>query len=225
MAKFIFMLTQGDVTVPNALDVAKRISRSGVEFVGFKDIGLRYEEYRELLRILRDGGKKVFLEVVSASKESALKSAEMAKDLGVDYLIGGTYFDETMGLIRGSGIEYFPYIGKVYGHPCLLGGAIEEIVEEAKAKEAKGADGINLLAYRYDGDAAALMEAVIKAVDIPVLVAGSINSVDRIREVSRLGAWAFTIGGAIFEGRFSPDKAIEAQIDAVLAASEAFGPQ
>ncbi|MEM3575242.1 MAG: 4-hydroxythreonine-4-phosphate dehydrogenase [Candidatus Bathyarchaeia archaeon] len=225
MAKFIFMLTRGDVTVPNALEVAKGISSSRVEFVGFKDIGLRQGEYRELLRILRDGGKKVFLEVVSSSKDSALRSAEMAKELGVDYLIGGTYFDETMRAIEGSGIKYFPYVGRVYGHPCLLGGSVEEIVEDAKAKEAGGADGVNLLAYRYEGDPVALMRAVIGAVDIPVLVAGSINSLERVREVAELGAWAFTIGGAIFEGRFSPEGGIRAQIEAVLAALGTIGPQ
>ncbi len=225
MTKFIFMLTREDVTVPNALEVAKGISGSRVEFVGFKDIGLRREEYRELVRILRDGGKKVFLEVVSSSKESALSSAEMAKELGVDYLIGGTYFDETMRAIEGSGIKHFPYVGKVYGHPCILGGTVEEIVEDAKAKEAGGADGLNLLAYRYGGDPAALMRAVIGAVDIPVLVAGSINSLERVREVAELGAWAFTIGGAIFEGKFSPDRAIGAQVEAVLAALDALGHQ
>lgn len=225
MAKFIFMLTRGDVTVPNALDVAKEILGSRVEFVGFKDIGLKREEYGELLGILRRGGKKVFLEVVSGSKESALRSAEMAKELGVDYLIGGTYFEETMEAIEGSGIKYFPYVGRVYGHPCLLGGTVEEIVEDARAKEAGGADGVNLLAYRYEGDPVALMRAVIGAVDIPVLVAGSINSLERVREVAGLGAWAFTIGGAIFEGRFSPNGTIGAQIEAVLTALEAMGPQ
>jgi hypothetical protein len=225
LAKFVFMLTRGDVTVPNAIEVAKGISDSRIEFVGFKDIGLGREEYRELVGILRDCGKKIFLEVVSASKESALRSAEMARELEVDYLIGGTYFEETMGAIEGSGIKYFPYVGKVYGHPCLLGGTIEEVVEDAKAKEAGGADGVNLLAYRYGGDPRALMRAVIGAVDIPVLVAGSINSLDRVREVAELGAWAFTIGGAIFEGRFSPDGSIRAQIEAVLDALEAMAHQ
>jgi phosphoribosylformimino-5-aminoimidazole carboxamide ribonucleotide (ProFAR) isomerase len=69
------------------------------------------------------------------------------------------------------------------------------------------------------------MRAVIGAVDIPVLVAGSINSLDRVREVAELGAWAFTIGGAIFEGRFSPDGSIRAQIEAVLDALEAMAHQ
>ncbi|MEM2082296.1 MAG: hypothetical protein QXK34_00975, partial [Candidatus Bathyarchaeia archaeon] len=44
-------------------------------------------------------------------------------------------------------------------------------------------------------------------------------------EVAELGAWAFTIGGAIFEGRFSPEGGIRAQIEAVLAALGTIGPQ
>ena len=59
------------------------------------------------------------------------------------------FVESTLSVIKGTGIKYFPYIGKVIGHLCIFNGAIREIVEDAKMIEKLGADDINLLAYRY----------------------------------------------------------------------------
>ena len=59
-------------------------------------------------------------------------------------------------------MRFCPYIGQVIGHPCLLRGTIEEIADDARRAEALGVDGINLLAYRYDGDVEQLVEAVVR---------------------------------------------------------------
>ena len=40
-------------------------------------------------------------------------------------------------------------------------GSIAEITEDARRVEALGVDGLNLLAYRYDGDVDALVETVV----------------------------------------------------------------
>jgi pyridoxal biosynthesis lyase PdxS len=50
-------------------------------------------------------------------------------------------------------------------------------------------------------------------------VAGSIATPDQITAVSRLGAWGFTIGGAIFEGRLPSGPSIAGQVAAVLNAA------
>jgi hypothetical protein len=51
-----------------------------------------------------------------------------------------------------------------------------EIADDARRAEQLGVDGINLLAYRYDGDVDALVEAVVDATSLPVIAAGSVDS-------------------------------------------------
>jgi NAD(P)H-dependent flavin oxidoreductase YrpB (nitropropane dioxygenase family) len=210
------MLTHHDVTVPNALEVFNEVKDTGIFCVGFKDIGLPVKELATLVGLMRKEGKTILMEVVSETKEYTIQSVKNAVKLGVDYLIGGTYIEPALWLLKGSGIKYFPYIGKVIGHPCLLRGTIDEIVRDAKRVEALGADGINLLAYRFDGDVNRLMISVRDAVNIPIIVAGSINNFERIRKVVELGMWGFTIGGAIFENKFVPKGDLRDQIIAVI---------
>ena len=57
-------------------------------------------------------------------------------------------------------------------------------------------DGIDLLGYRYTGDAAALNRAFIAAVHAPICLAGSVNSFARLDEIKAAGAAYFTIGSA-----------------------------
>jgi hypothetical protein len=221
MTKFIFMLTYNDQTIPNAMEVYNEVRNTGVEFVGFKDIGLPEKELVALHKLMKKDGKTTFLEVVSASEGAAIKSAEMAKKLGVDYLIGGTYVDKTLPLLKGTKIKYFPYIGKIVGHPCLLRGTIEEITKEAKAVEKrKDFDGINLLAYRYDGDIEKLIKNVRGVMKKPLIVAGSINSFERIAKMKELDVWAYTIGGAILDKKFVLKGSNADNIKAVLEATK-----
>jgi len=211
------MLTKNDVTVSDALRVFDKIRHSGVQQIGFKDIGLPKEELRRLVRMMHEDQLETFLEVVSETREASMNSARTALELGVDYLIGGTYPEPILDLTRGSGIKFFPYVGRIVGHPCLLRGTIDGIVEDARRVEKLGVDGINLLAYRFDGDVPKLMRSVVSAIRIPVIVAGSIDSAARIQEVSECGAWGFTIGGAIFDKKFAAEGDLLSQLRVVLA--------
>lgn len=216
MVKFIFFLTYSDVTVYNALDVFDEIKDTGINFVGFKDVGLPEEKLKKLVGKMKKAGKTTFLEVVSATKEDNIRSTKVGVKLGVDYLIGGTYVEETFPLIKNTGIKYFPYIGKIVGHPCLLRGTIEEIAKDARRVKALGANGIDLLAYRYDGDVERLIKSIQKAVKIPLIIAGSIDSFEKVRKMAELGVWAFTIGSAVFDKKFAPKRTLSHQISAVL---------
>jgi NAD(P)H-dependent flavin oxidoreductase YrpB (nitropropane dioxygenase family) len=214
------MLTQHDVTVPNALDLFEKVKGTGLRYVGCKDVGLKIEELRDLFAQARIENMKTFLEVVSMKEDEHFRGVRTALEVKADHLIGGMpqYTGETTRYLRekNSKIKFFPYVGKIVGHPCLLRGSIEEIVDDAKRTENLGADGINLLAYRYDGDVSQLITSVRSAVDIPLIVAGNIDRFERIREMDRLGVWAFTIGGAILEKRFLPGKGELEQVNAVL---------
>ena len=95
----------------------------------------------------------------------------------------------------------------------MLEGSLEEMINEANAYIAKGVYGIDLLGYRYTGDAAFLNREFVKNMEVPVCIAGSVNSYERLQEIKAVSPWAFTIGGAFFENKF--DGTMKEQIDKV----------
>ena len=220
MTEFVLMMTRDDVTVPDALETFQEIAQSGVRCVGFKDIGIDEDSQAQLVNEIRENGCLSFLEVVDLTEEGEKASAEAAIRSSVDYLVGGTRIEETLGRLDGSSVRYMPYVGNPVGHPARLVGEIDTIVDEAKDAEQLGVAGVNLLAYRYEGDPLALTEAVVGAVDIPVLAAGSVNGFERIEALCEIGVWGFTIGGAVMD-RSLVDGSLTDQIEAVLRAVKA----
>jgi 4-hydroxythreonine-4-phosphate dehydrogenase len=220
MIEFIFMLTRDDVTVKDARGVYASIAGSGVRHVGCKDVGLPREELAKFMDEIRAHGHVSYLEVVSETEEATLTSARVAAEVKPDYLIGGTLIEPVQEILAGTGIKFFPYVGQIVGHPCLLRGTIEEIVADTERAAALGVDGINLLAYRYDGDVEALTRAVVDATDLPVICAGSVDSTERIRALDACGAWAFTIGTAALDGVLVDGAPLRGQLEAALAAAD-----
>ncbi len=221
MTDLIYMLTKDDVTIPNALEVVDEIMDTNLRYIGFKDPqegGLPVDKYKTLMAKLRETDMEIFIEIVSESEELNLRSTKMAVDLGVDFVCGGTFIDSSMQALAGTEIEFFPYIGQIVGHPCILEGSIEEIAKEGKMVKKKGIAGINLLAYRREpaSEVPLLIQEVQKAVGLPLIIAGSINSYERIEKMKELDVWTFTIGGAIQDGIFVPGDTIKENINAVL---------
>jgi len=218
MAEFIFMLTHHDATVPDALEVYGTLRDSGLRHVGFKDIGLPVATLAELARRMHEDGRTVYLEVVSVSADDELRSIRAARDIGVDVVMGGTHPDEALPLLAGSGIRYYPFPGQVVGHPSVLLGTPDEIAASAAELSARpGVHGLDLLAYRHSGDVPSIIRAVVGAARGPVVVAGSIDSAERIAAVTELGAWGFTIGGAVFEAVLPAGPSVREQVDWTLA--------
>jgi hypothetical protein len=221
MIEFIFMLTQFDKTVPEAIRVYEQTRGTGLHYVGFKDIGATPEALAEITAAAHADGLEVMLEVVSTSAEDELKSLRAAADIGVDWVLGGTHAESGVEIFEGSAVHYCPFPGEVTGHPSVLGGSIEEIAAHTRAlTEMVGVYGVDLLAYRHTTvDPVALTRAVVKASAGPVIVAGAITAADQIGAVAAAGAWAFTIGSAIFEGQLPGAPSVAEQIRGVLAAS------
>ena len=219
MIEFIFMLTRDDQTLADARAVYASIAESGVRHVGCKDVGLPRAELQALMDDIHANGHTTHLEVVSETEEATLASARAAAEIGPDFLIGGTLIEPVQEIIAGTGIRFFPYVGQIVGHPCLLRGSIESIAEEARRAEELGVDGINLLAYRYDGNVDALVEAVVDATTLPVIAAGSVDSPARIRALAERGVWAFTIGTAALDGVLVPGQPLESQLRCALDAA------
>ena len=219
MTEFIFMLTQDDVTVPDAVAQYRAVRDTELRWVGFKDIGLPFEQLRSLAREARDDGRKVVLEIVSLDAASELRSTEAALEIGVDLLMGGTRPDAVISLLGQAGIQYFPFPGVIVDHPSVLQGTIEEIVASAgEISRIPGVAGLDLLAYRAAGDVPRLIREVVAASAGPVVVAGSVDAVERIDAVRAGGAWAFTVGSAVFEGVFPAPRTTRDQVAFVLDA-------
>jgi pyridoxal biosynthesis lyase PdxS len=216
MSHFILMLTRNDQTVANAREVYQSIRRCGLQYVGFKDIGLPLDELKLLANDIRQDGGKVMLEVVSSTQESELRSIEAAIELKVDYLLGGRHAKEAVKLLKGRDIQYYPFAGHTVGHPTKLTGSVQEIVEDAKQLCAlDGVHGLDLLAYRFAGDVPDLARQVVQAVKKPVIAAGSIDRPERVHAMRAAGMWAFTVGSALFDGLF-PSNRMKAQVESVL---------
>jgi DhnA family fructose-bisphosphate aldolase class Ia len=225
MINFIFMLTHEDATVPNALEVLEELSDSGLRYVGFKDVGASTEKLTEVATAAHGHGFEVMLEVVSTSIEDERGSLEAALSIGVDWVLGGTNPEMGTEILSGADIRYCPFPGTVVGHPSVLEGTIAEIVEDTVHLTATdGIDGVDLLAYRHaSADIEKLVAEVVAACDGPVIAAGSVVDFDQIRLLARAGAWGFTIGSAIFDGKLPGAPNLPAQVHAVLEAAASGG--
>jgi NAD(P)H-dependent flavin oxidoreductase YrpB (nitropropane dioxygenase family) len=201
---FIFMLTHADRTILDAHDRVPEALAAGVRHIGFKDIGLPFPSLRRLADMIRDGGATLYLEVVSLDAESEEASARVAAELGVDVLMGGTRPPVVLPILAGTGIRYYPFSGEIVGHPSVLTGTADTIVESAcRLAALDGVHGLDLLAYRFQGDVLDLIGRVCRAVaPKPVVVAGSIDHTERIAVIKRAGAAGFTVGTAVLDSAF-----------------------
>ena len=217
MAHFVFMLTHGDRTVDNAAEIVPTLADSGLRYIGFKDVGADLERQREVTSIAHESGFEVMLEVVSTTKEAELVSLQTAAEAGVDWVLGGTHGADTAGLLPDN-VKYCPFPGTVVDHPSVLLGAIDDIAADAERLTALDhVAGLDLLAYRHPtADTLELIRAVVQASSGPVIVAGSIASIDRAVAVSEAGAWGYTIGSAIFDGLLPGAPSIADQVRRVL---------
>jgi pyridoxal biosynthesis lyase PdxS len=221
MIHFIFMLTHSDATVPSALEVLEELRGSDLRYVGFKDVGASAEQLKGITEAAHEQGLEVMLEVVSTSAEEERTSLEAAREVGVDWVLGGTNPDMGTEILAGTEVRYCPFPGTVVGHPSVLEGKIEEIAEDtARLTSTPGIDGVDLLAYRHaTADIEALVRAVVAASEGPVIAAGSVADFEQIELLARSGAWGFTIGSAIFESKLPGGPGVRGQVDAVLEAS------
>ncbi|MCB1341213.1 MAG: methylglyoxal synthase [Pseudooceanicola sp.] len=219
---FILMLTSNDRTIPDARARLDEALEGGVRHIGFKDVGLPLPELRGLADAIRNAGGRSYLEVVSLDAESELASARAAIGLDVDCLLGGTRAEEVAALTRDHPVRYYPFPGRITGHPSVLEGSAGAIADSARRlADLEWVHGLDLLAYRFDGDVPGLMAAVCGAVKKPVIMAGSIDSAERVEAAARAGATGFTVGTAALAGAFPAEgDGFAAQVRAILAITE-----
>jgi len=218
---FVFMLTRNDATVENALDLIEVTRPLGLKHIGFKDVGIETSKLKRLTEAIRAGGAAVWMEVVSTSRDDELRSIALARDLGVDWLMGGVHAEEALQILAGSAPRYLPFAGAPQGHPTKLGGSAADVEAHCRAFARKGCAGVDILAYRAtEAEPLDLVAACRRGLGEKgtVVVAGSVNSSARIAAIRAAGADAFTIGTAAIEGSYAPGAGpLAAQLKAVLA--------
>ena len=215
--ELIVMLTHNDRTVENAIEIYRECRNSKAKFWSFKEVGLPDGKMKELCAMMKADGKTTFLEIVAYTEEECLAGAQYAVDCGFDYLMGTMYFDSVRDLVKNAGIKYMPFVGDVRDRPSVVYGTIEDTIKEGVELLKSGkVDGIDLLGYRFVGDAVKLNHDFVETVQPygPVCLAGSVSSYQRLDEVAYAGSWAFTIGGAFFENKF--EGTFAEQIDKVV---------
>jgi hypothetical protein len=221
---FIFMLTRDDRTVANCLALVDEIQPLGLRHVGFKDVGVPLATLRELHARIKAMGAISYMEVVSTSREAELRSAKAAAEIGVDCLLGGTHVDEVQAMLAGSAIQYYPFAGFPEGHPTRLRGSPEDVARHCRDYLAKACAGVDLLAYRATEAAPLDLVRAARAAlgEAWLIVAGSVNSAQRVADLAAAGANAFTIGTAVLDESFAPGRlGVAAQLSAALSACQA----
>jgi uncharacterized protein related to proFAR isomerase len=217
---FVFMLTRSDQTVTDCLDVLEDIRPLGLTHIGFKDVGVSPDVLAELARRIKAVGATSYMEVVSTSREACLRSARVARDIGIDRLLGGTQVEQVLEILAGSAVSYLPFPGRPFEHPTKLAGSPAQVEDDCRRFQAMGCAGVDLLAYRAtEADPLELVRAARRGTGGILLVAGSVHTPAQIRDLAAAGADAFTIGSAAFDGSFSPRVgALRSQLRAVLDA-------
>ncbi|MBL8904935.1 MAG: 4-hydroxythreonine-4-phosphate dehydrogenase [Aestuariivirga sp.] len=216
------MLTRNDRTVVDCLEVLESIVPLGLKHIGFKDVGVPTKTLKALTTAIKDMGATSYLEVVSETPEACLNSARVGGELGIDCLLGGTAAVEILNILKGTRTLYYPFPGKPSGHPTKLGGTPADIEADCRKFLDAGCAGVDLLAYRAtDADPLELVKAARRGLGTNrLIVAGSIASRNRIRDIAEAGADAFTIGSAVLDGSYNNTKGLlQSQISSVLADS------
>ena len=215
------MLTRADRTVSDALDVLDDVKSVGLGHIGFKDVGVEPGVLAAVHRRIKEMGAVSYMEVVSTTTEACLQSARVAREIGVDRLLGGTQVDEVMAILAGSNVQYLPFPGKPFGHPTQLRGSADDVARDCRRFRERGAAGVDLLAYRaVESEPIELVHAARTALDGGVLlVAGGVARPAQVRALAEAGVDAFTVGSAAFDGSFAPGVgSLRSQLKAVLDA-------
>lgn len=220
-SNLIVMLTNKDLTVPDALEVFESCKDLPVQYWGFKNVGIPETKMRELIHSIKTAGKTAFLEVVTYSEEECLASSKFAVEFGFDYLMGTLFHQSVWEYLKNQKIIYSPFVGKVSGSPSVLEGTVDSMVKETEFFAELGIPSVDLLAFRYKDNPEALAEEVIRRSKVKIILAGSIDSVPRIEFVNKVNPWGFTMGSALFTKNFVPDGTFRDNLSEVVKIMEA----
>lgn len=200
--QLIVMLTHHDKTVSNALQVFETCKQSQAQYFGMKDGTFDTLQMKSIFDYMKENNKTTVLEIVQYDEEQSLAGAKLAVECGVDILMGTCFFDSVHDYCKAHQLKYMPFVGEIYNRPSILTGTVESMLAQIQHYKQKGVYGIDLLGYRYTGNAELLNQTLVSQSELPIIIAGSIDSTQKLDEMKRISPFAFTIGSAFFEHKF-----------------------
>ena len=215
------MLTHMDRTVDRAQTLLDDLGTSGLQHIGFKDVGVDRLMIRSIAQTIRALGAVSYLEIVSLAPDDAIKATEIAIEAGVDRILGGAGVPRMLAAVAGSKTEIYPFAGRPAGHPTILRGTARQVQDDCRNFREAGCPGVDLLAYRAsDADPLELTRAARHGLgeDGWLICAGGVASPAHVRALAAAGANAFTVGSAVFDCNFiAGANSVPEQIEGILA--------
>lgn len=196
------MLTHNDKTIDNAWQVFDECRHSQAQFFGMKDGTFNASQMKAIFDYMKQCNKTTVLEVVQYDEIGSLEGAKLAVACQVDILMGTCFFDSVNEYCKAHQLKYMPFVGEIYGRPSILNGTTESMLAQIDFYQQKGVYGIDLLGYRYVGNAELLNQTLVSQSQLPIVIAGSIDSVQKLDAMKHISPFAFTIGSAFFERKF-----------------------
>jgi DhnA family fructose-bisphosphate aldolase class Ia len=144
---------------------------------------------------------------------------ELALRLGVDIVVG-TWRPQSaavIGSVKRS--MYFPFLGSLSGSPLRLRGSPADLrAQMGELAENSGVAGVVLMPYRQkEHSPDELMPSVVRAADLPVLIAGGVGSSEQIMAIGRAGAWGFTMGAEALRRRHEDAGSVRRKVVEILS--------
>jgi uncharacterized protein related to proFAR isomerase len=203
--KLFTMLVKNDQTVANAVEVYDNARQSNCSDFGCKDIGISKEEIKKLISKMKSDNNTTYMEMMGDEEADFVNSSKLAVECGIDVVIGGKYYDSVKEILDKSNVSYYPFIGTLVGTPRVLSGSVQDIIDEANAIAEKHVSGVTIAVYRYNGDKAELLKSMVEQISCNIVVAGSVNTKERVQELANNGIYGITIGSSFFNKDFVPN--------------------
>ena len=202
MIEFIFMLTRDDVTPAGRarglrLDRRHRASATSAARTSGCPRGARRASWTTSARTATRPDSRSSPE----TEEATLASARVAAEIRPDYLIGGTLIEPVQEILAGTGVQVLALRRPDRRPPVPAARLDRRDRRRHRARRRSSASTASTCSpTATTATSRRSSRAVVGATDLPVICAGSVDSVERIRALDGCGAWAFTIGTAALDG-------------------------
>jgi phosphoribosylformimino-5-aminoimidazole carboxamide ribotide isomerase len=207
-------------TYGDPVEAAERWVDAGAETLHLVDLDGAFEGDRENAPAVEAILDAVDVDVQLGGGIRTAHDACSLLELGVDRVILGTAAVENPTIV-GAISEDFP--GSVMvsldakdGEVVVSGwteGTGLDPAEAAARYEDEGAGAILFTDVDVEGQLEGIrrepVEAVVDAVDIPVVASGGVSTLEDVRALKDAGAAAVVVGTALYEGRFTLEEAME----------------
>ena len=207
-------------TYGDPVEAAERWVNEGAETLHLVDLDGAFEGDRENAPAVEAILDAVDVDVQLGGGIRTAHDACSLLELGVDRVILGTAAVENPAIV-GAISEDFP--GSVMvsldakdGEVVVSGwteGTGLDPAEAAARYEDEGAGAILFTDVDVEGQLEGIrrepVEAVVDAVDIPVVASGGVSTLDDVRALKEAGAAAVVVGTALYEGRFTLEEAMQ----------------